>query len=485
VPSSTPTDLDDAPSGNDSERRSTPRPARAWAVSRRWLRARPNRWVLSAIAIGFALRTGWVLFATRPPVHLSDAWHYQEFARSFSYHSTMMIGGKPTAFYPPGYSFALAPLAWLSRKSGLFDLPMAASMLNVVAGTATVAAVAAVTRRWIGDRARNIAAWMMALAPAQIYLTSTSFAETFFTALFMIALWLITRAADRGSSLVAYGAIGLLVGYVTLVRSPGMLVLVAVPLVVRARVGRWRPSARPTIAVALGAVLVLAPWTIRNGVQVGVYTPMSTNNVAFLCIGNMPGAEAVAKQDAREAEQCFRGSVMDNPDLYQPGEVPPGWVFQPVDEPAWYRTTLTRAVDWVWHNPGEEPPLMAQRFYQTFNGDTQALSDAEGFGSQKLVSDGVRTMLNGLANVWLWAVLALAIGGLLLVPACRAARPIWSLVALQLLAVFAGPALHRFHHSIVALLVVLAAGALAGVPFGSRRDEPAADDVLPAGQSTE
>jgi 4-amino-4-deoxy-L-arabinose transferase-like glycosyltransferase len=417
------------------------------------------------------LRLAWVLFATQPAVRLSDAWWYQEFARSFSFHSTMEIGGHPTAFYPPGYSFALAPVAWLSRKTGVFGLPLGAGLLNVVAGTATVAAVAALARAWIGDRARTVAAWMMAVAPAPIYLTSTSFSETWFTALFVITLWLVTRSADRRSSLLAFGGIGLLAGYATLVRSPAVLLLAAVPLVLRARQGRWRSTLRPTLAVALGAVVVLTPWTVRNGVQVGVYTPMSTNNVAFLCLGNMDGAEAVAKQDAREAERCFRRSVMDNPELYDASAIPPGWVFEPVDEPRWYRTTLTNAVSWVRTNPSKEPALMAQRTYETFNGDSQALSDAEGFGTQRLVSDSQRTGLNGLADVWLWAVLALSVGGLVLVPACRAARPIWMLVALQLLAVFAGPALHRFHHSIVPLLVILAAGAIAAIPLGRRADD--------------
>jgi hypothetical protein len=160
---------------------------------------------------------------------------------------------------------------------------------------------------------------------------------------------------------------------------------------------------------------------------------------------------------------------MENPLLYQPEEIPAGWRFQPVDEPGWYRSTVDRTVAWMVEHPSSQPRLMARRLYFTFQADTQALSDAEGFGTQPLVGPATRRWLDALANAWLWSVLALSFVGLLRVRRCRSAMPIWALVGLMLVPVLVGPALDRFHHPIVPLLVVLAAGALAG------RDE--SDDI--------
>jgi hypothetical protein len=418
-----------------------------------------RRHVVGATVVGFVLRVGWVSFATQPAVRMSDPWHYQNIAVAFSTGHTMSIGGEPTAFYPPGYALALAPLAWLSRHSGVVGLPLAAALLNVMAGTATVVGVAVLARAWTGRRAGDVAAWAMALAPAPIFLTSTTFSETVYTATFVGVVLLVTRAVDHRWPALRFGAIGVLIGYATLVRSPGILLLASVPLVIRARQGRWAPAWRPLLAVSAGAALTLAPWAARNWAEVGILTPTSTNNVATLCVDNRPGADGRMDLDLAESERCFRRSPMDNPVLYLPDEIPPGWTFHPPDEAGWSRSVLRTTAGWMAEHPTAQPRLMARRIYFSFEADTQALNDAEGFGTQPLVGPGTRRWFDGLANLWLWSVLASAITALVLVRRCRAAVPIWSLIGLQMLSILAGPALHRYHLPIVPLLVVLAAGA--------------------------
>jgi 4-amino-4-deoxy-L-arabinose transferase-like glycosyltransferase len=412
------------------------------------------------VAVGFVLRLTWVLFATAEPIRLSDPWHYQNFADAFASHSTMAIADRATAFYAPGYPMALAPLAWLTRVTGVVDLSMAASLLNVVAGTVTIVLVGELARRWVGERARPIAAGLMAVAPAPIFLTSVALSETLSTAVVTAAVLLVTLAVDRRWSTPWFALIGLVIGYATLVRTPGIVLVLVVPLGFRARQGRWHPALVPFAVVVLGTVVALVPWTVRNAVQVGIASPTSTNNVAFLCIDNRPGADGTAQVDEAESDRCFRGSPMDDPALYRPDDVPQGWRFGVVDEPVWYQTTLRSTLGWIRQHPAEQPGLMARRVFYSFNADDVALGDAEGFGTRPLVDPATRALLGVLATGWWRIVLVLAVAGVVLVRRCRAAIPIWSMVGFQVLVAFTGPGLQRFHHTAVPFLVVLAAGAL-------------------------
>jgi hypothetical protein len=436
---------------------------------RRAFGGKQGRWFLAALVVGFLLRVAWACFATQPPVRLTDPWHYQQIAQGFARGDLPAIGNRPSAFWPPGYPMAITPLAWLADKTGL-DLSLAASLLNAVAGTATIALVAWLAQRWMGVRARNPAAWLMALGPGPIFMTATSLSETWFTAVLLGAVVLATLAADRHWSLARHVPIGMLVGYLALVRTPGLLALFAVPLVIKAVGGRWRPALRPALATVVGMVLVLAPWAVRNGVQVGVWSPTSTNNAAFVCLGNGEGADGRQHLTLDENIRCYRGSAFDNPALYEPGEVSPGFVFTHPDEPAWYQATLRGTAGYVVHHPLEQPHLMFVKVFDTFKSDSESLTDGEGFGRNHKLPPRGREVLIRAADVWLWGVLGLAALGLAFLRRARAALPLWGLAALQLVLIVPGVGIQRYHHPIMVLLAVFAAGVIAAL-----RDEPASD----------
>ena len=459
-------------------------PGTSTRAVRRLLTAPELRGVRLAVLAGGAIRLAWVLFATRDPVRLSDTWHYQQIASSFSYGSTMMIGDHATAFYPPGYPALLAPFAWLSRHSPL-SLPLSASLLNVLAGMVIIAATAGLARQWCGRRAGVVAAWTMAVAPAQTFLTSVAFSETVFTAISTTVLVLAGRGARTSWRWWRWAVLGAVIGYATLIRTPGLLLLAAVPLTFRAVSGRWRPALRPLLVTGAAFLLALVPWTVRNGMQIGVWSPTSTNNVAFLCLGNNAQANGRTTGTVVEGELCFGGSVMDNPALYGAGEIPATHVFREVDEQAWYERTMRDTLTWIRANPSEQPRLASSRFAATFLTDRQALSDAEGFRQVRLVSDGTRTVLDLLANTWLWVVSVAGIAALVLRRAARAALPVWGLVVGHVLAILPGIGLERYHHATVPLLVVLGS-ALVHRPTADRMPhEQASDDSNVATAETE
>ena len=217
----------------------------------------------------------------------------------------------------------------------------------------------------------------------------------------------------------------------------------------RARRIRWQLGP----ALLLGGAVALAPWTIRNGVQVGVWTPSATSNAAFLCHARGPDA-AVSNDDITEANyaRCFTGTPY-TPDI--------------ADEAAWYRRTIDDAVSWTLENPGEEVELAVKKTVAVFDGDSQALADARDFGTRRIASEEATRNLDRLANAWHWGVLALGLAGFALVPAVREESALWLTAVGMVVSVWGGVAADRYHHTFMALAAVSAAALVATyVPRG-------------------
>lgn len=412
-----------------------------------------SRWFFVAVAVGFVLRLAWAIWATKTPQEpFSDNARYLAMAVRFSGLGTETINGHTTAFTPPGYSALLSPLAYAARHTGWFGLPIAASMLNVVAGTFTVAATGLLAGRWFGTASRAVAAWLMALAPAHIYFTSTALTETVFAALVvgvLLAVTILVQGPWRSRSTWVWLVLGAVIGYTALVRFPGALLIAVPALTIRACTGSWRDSLRVTGWVALAAVLTLVPWTIRNGVQVGVWTPTSTNAAAFFCSGHHPGSTGEIPYDG--PPECFRGSPFD-PDS--------------VDEPRWYRDTSRDAVKWSASHPFETVRNAAWVSYEMMRDDRDALQSAQDFRGA-LVGERVAGVLDSLATLWHLGVLVLAIAGLVLLAACRRAIPVWATTAALFALSWGGVGLTRFHTPFQPLLACFAAAALAAMSRGA------------------
>ena len=444
-----------------------------------------TRGFLAAIVVGFILRLAWVIWATASPSGpYSDTAQLLGMAEQFSHLDTYKINGVHSAFHPPGYSLLLAPFVHLARVTGVASAVFTASLVNVVAGTVSVLVGGLLAGRWFGARARTVSAWLLALAPGQIYLTNVALSETVFTAFVLLLLLLVTvrliqpAAAPTRAWLLGIGA---LTGYAVLVRTPGgVLLLVAVVALVR-RFGGVRAAVTPVAWLLLGAVVVLVPWTLRNGVQVGVWTPTSTNNAAFLCSGHHDGATGQFETDLEDQRYCFQGTPF--------AEDP--------DEAAWYGRTARRAVGWALTHPVDEVRLTAWKTYDTMAHDREALSTSRDFGARHLASARVEGLLDSAADAWHYGVLALAALALATRPAARRAWPIWSTATGLLVLVWGGIALGRYHQPIMPLLALLGSATIVAMASQGRDDaadvdedepttvdDPPADDTVTAATGT-
>lgn len=433
-------------------------PARVDSRARRaahWATARDQRWFLLAVAAALLLRLAWVfwLHTAEPIEATSDTGRNLAMARQFSDLQTYRLNGLVSAFNPPGYALALTPLAALSRATGWFTLPLAAALVNVAAGTATVALGGTLARQWFGRRARTAAAWLLALAAGPIYLTAVALSETAFTALVLgvlvlVSRWLLGRRTVTTGAVVAVGA---LIGFTALVRPPGLLLLPIAALALAERRGGWRGAARPVLALLVGALLVVAPWTIRNVVQVGALTPVSTNSAAFVCQGHGPDAKAdVDDMTYDDFAHCFRGSPFD-PTSH--------------DESAWSSRITRRAVGWALTHPAEEVELTWDKTWAVLVNDHQALADARDGGRREIGSQDTVRRLDRLGEWWHRVVLVGGLLALVALPRARRAWPLWATAVAMVMAVWVGNALDRYHHTTMALLAVFAGALLVSLPL--------------------
>jgi 4-amino-4-deoxy-L-arabinose transferase-like glycosyltransferase len=432
-------------------------------------RHRMRRAVLTAVVVGGLLRLAWVIWATRTPVFASDPSEYIRIALELGKGTSPRFGGVggPSAHWSPGYPIVLSPFVWFADRTGLLSPAFAASLVNVAAGTLTIWLTALLAERWVGLRSMVTAAWLVALWPSLIYFTSTAHTETAFTPV-LLGAYVLAGSRTRDVRDRTWLLVGLLVGLGFLFRAPGIIGLAAPLLALRVRRGSWqacwREGLRATGIVLVGAAILLVPWTIRNGVQVGIWSPGSTSNASALCFGHNDGAEASWETSLNDIElqtECFQGSPYDDARAYVANgqEVPPGVSTEPPDEVAWYQEKVSDAASWAVSHPAQEAQLTVEKVWETWGSEGRVVEAARNYDSTDWAGSWMGP-LGTLANLWLWVVGGLAIAGLVMVPAVRKALPVWVPIVLFTLAIVAALAQPHYRFPVLPFVAVLAAGFL-------------------------
>jgi hypothetical protein len=188
-------------------------------------------------------------------------------------------------FYPPLHPYLIAAARELF--GGLTGVKLAQSLL----GALLVIPVFSIGCRTFDRSTAAAAAATAACYPELIWQSAHFWSEPLFMALLWASLALVLRADDRRSAAAAAGA-GALLGLAALTRDPALYF--APVAAAWLALGRTEPSgatspnatpvaARPARRRALGlaaaflaaAVLVVAPWTLRNHVRFGAFIPVS------------------------------------------------------------------------------------------------------------------------------------------------------------------------------------------------------------------
>lgn len=273
--------------------------------------------ILLLLAVASGVRTGLVLVRTGfHPLH--DPIEYDGTAASLARGdgwpgSRIVPGGGPTAFHPPVYPLVLAGVY---AVTGTADSPSrwrAGLLVQALIGTAAVGLIGLLAWRLTGSRRVGlVAVALAAVYPPLVVWGSSLLTEPLFIVLEMGAILAVLRYRRRSPARLRWAvAAGALTGLATLTRSNGFVLLL--PLAFGVWTLRPRLSIRALAApAALGvaAILVVAPWTIRNAVVLHAFVPVSTE-LGFI----MGGTYNPASQSSHVCPSCFLARLPDDPDL--------------------------------------------------------------------------------------------------------------------------------------------------------------------------
>ncbi len=264
---------------------------------------RPEGVLLAVLVAALALRLGAALAWDRPLT--GDELDYDRLGVSIAAGDGLVDGrGRPSAFRPPAYPALVGAVYALAGPR-----PVLVRVLQALVGTATVLLVFVLGRAAAGRGAGLVAAGIVAVDFAQVAATARLLSETTFTAVLVGLVLASVRAVDalrsgreawRPAALA--GALG---GLGALLRG----ILLPYPILLAAGIAwaeRRRPAAawRAIAAVALGWVLVLAPWTLRNARALDAFVPVTTQvGITFYSSQNPPEGRifGVLSRDATTA----------------------------------------------------------------------------------------------------------------------------------------------------------------------------------------
>lgn len=251
------------------------------------LRSRSALLMVAAL-LGVAFRLGFGLgyWIDRPLTR--DELEYFSLARSlaagdgFVYDETLRAGSFEPFGRAPGYPAFLALVG--GGREVVSSVPTPVKIAQAVVGGIGVLLVGLVATQLAGPRGGVVAAGIAAVYPPLVWISAYGFSEALFWPLALAVAWTFDRALDRPSDGAFFaGAAGLITGLGILIRPALLLFLpmALVWLVVRRRV-------TAALLLAAGAIIVVAPWTVRNYLHHERFVPVASDGGVTFWTGNHP-----------------------------------------------------------------------------------------------------------------------------------------------------------------------------------------------------
>jgi 4-amino-4-deoxy-L-arabinose transferase-like glycosyltransferase len=361
------------------------------------------------------------------------------------------FSGTKTAAWPPGYP---AFLAGVFRIFGEGDVQTYAA--NVVVALLTIVVVYAVALLLFDQRTAALTALLLAIWPGQVYFSSLTLSEVFFTLLFatavLCALVVPQLGAWRGAGVVVFA---LVTASAVLTRGQAALLLPLAVVAWRLSGMQWRASILWGILAAIVIGVVLAPWALRNDEQLGSPVIIATNLGPNLWLGNHAGASG--RMDTAVA--------MPLPDH--------SGVSEPEFEVKASDLALRKGLGYIVTHPSDELRLAGAKIRAMYEADSTAVDWNSAYKDDRYSPDGAADVLRGVANAFWFG--ALILGGVGLIGSRRELKTIVALVPLTILlwtaahAVFIGDG--RYHYPIVFAIALLSARGLVVLFEGVRRPQ--------------
>jgi 4-amino-4-deoxy-L-arabinose transferase-like glycosyltransferase len=324
---------------------------------------RVRRLIMLAAGVGVVLRLAFALlyWVDKPLTH--DEHEYLSLARGladgrgFAYDDAIELGTGQRFGRAPGYPLFLAALD--AGRPVPDATPARVKVAQSLVGGATVWLIGLLALKCAGPRAGVAASAMAAAYPPLVVIPGYVLSETIYSAAALATAIVLQQAADRrspgaarrtaaGASRAAVLAPpiagGALAGVSALIR-PTMLVFLPLAFFWFLRRGQ-RAAA---VAMVVAAVLVIAPWTLRNLRVYDRFVLIASEGGVTFWTGNHPLArgegDLAANPDLKRAELAFRNAHRE--------------LSAEEMEPLYYRDAFA----WIAGHPLEWAVLMGRKAY--------------------------------------------------------------------------------------------------------------------------
>jgi 4-amino-4-deoxy-L-arabinose transferase-like glycosyltransferase len=363
-----------------------------------------------------------------------------DFAQSFVANGTFgFIAGHPSASTQPLYGFFLVPVYWIAGRHW-----WSVGGAQIVVAVAAALLVYEIGRRFLSRRAGLLAALGATLHPYLVW-HDVHVNREILDQLLGAALVLLALLAARRGSLWLAAALGAVAGLSILSNTR----LALLPLVLAGylvwRLGR--AALVPAALVLAAAALAVAPWVVRNRVQLGCWS-ITTDARALWKANTLQTYDILARGGWIDDVPSLPGSP-PTPEM-QGAKWKVDHVLLPVDECAQQRFYEGKVEDFWREHPGEKARLAGQATAMLWSPVARSDSEASA-GGGSLARRLVEPVYMGIA-------FALAAVGLFLVPRAFAVLAV-ALLAYETLAaaVFAGTTRYRVPWDFVLMLLTAAA----------------------------
>ena len=405
-----------------------------------------TRGLLLILGVALLVRVIWAALIPVDPV--SDAQAYETFARNLADHG--VYGFTPDQ---PGAYWAVGTAAlYAGAYQVVGDWSLATVLINLVSSLIVVWGLWDLGRRWFGAREGLIAAGLFALWPMPIQFVTTMASEVHFMAASLLGLMAWDRArAPKGAAFWAWTALaGLALAGATYLRPIALLMPAALFLAML--LTQPRAALVTGLKAALITVIIFAcvsPWSARNERLFGEPVFMSTNFWANFWMGNHPGTNgeyAVLPAETDGLSELERSAVLKELSVEYLRAEPGAFVFRTLWKS--FRLYSRETIGIVWNDAG-----------------IRALVGAPGV-----------TALKALSTAWWYAVLGLALTGVVVLArrtsvwAMLLSAPVW--LWLYFTGVHAVIVVgDRYHMPAVPMIALLAAVGLAAL-ISQRSQKP-------------
>jgi 4-amino-4-deoxy-L-arabinose transferase-like glycosyltransferase len=188
----------------------------------------------------------------------------------------------PSAYFPPGFQYFLAGVDRLDgHEAGGRSAVSPERISQAVLGTLAVGLIGLVALEAFGPAVGLIALALAAFYPVLIEDSGLLIGENLLIVFELAATWTALRArragAKGGRAVLGWiAATGVLTGLATLTHENAFLMLIPLSVAASSAPARRRPQALASVALLLiTAALTVAPWTIRNAIELHRFVPVS------------------------------------------------------------------------------------------------------------------------------------------------------------------------------------------------------------------